>query len=77
MKNIPAEIIDFVLDDYQDNVWYNGDEPACPLEDLVQYWDRYVSDCATWGNPVPEGLTPELYHQIWSSEYTLRTSGTN
>ena len=76
LDTLPEELTDYVFSDYQDNVWYNGHEPAEPVEVLRPYWDEYVSDRAGMDYPVPEGLTPELYCQIWDAWYQVR-SGIN
>ena len=73
INSVPAEVLDFVLDDYQENIYSSGDVPCPSAEELSFYWDQFVSDCATWGRPVPANLTPELYHDIWMQEYARRT----
>ena len=70
---ISAAAREFIQDDYQDNVWYNGDQRIEKLEDIAPYWDRFVHDCDTWGRPVPEDLTPEIYFIVWNEIYTKRT----
>ena len=72
---ISPEALEFVQDDYQDNVWYNGDEPIGPIEELAHYWDEFVLDCNIWGRIVPADLTPEIYHKVWTEIYNHRTGG--
>lgn len=73
LDTLPEELTDYVFSDYQDNVWYNGHEPAEPVEVLRPYWDEYVSDRVGMDYPVPEGLTPELYCRIWDAWYQVRS----
>lgn len=74
LDTVPEVISDYVFTDYQDNVWSNGHERAEPVEVLRPYWDEYVADREKVGFPVPEGLTPELYCEIWNAWYDVRTS---
>lgn len=74
IDSFPEELTDYVFSDYQDNVWYNGHEPAEPVDVLRPYWDDYVRDREAVGDPVPEGLTPELYCEIWDAWYKIRSS---
>lgn len=74
MKTISDAIIDFVLDDYLDNVWYNGDEPCPTPDELRPYFLPFLLECQAQDRPVPEGLTPEVYCAVWMDEYTRRTA---
>lgn len=67
---ISAAAREFIEDDYQDNVWYNGDQRIESLDDIVPYFERFVQDCASWGRPVPDDLTPEMYFTVWNEIYT-------
>ena len=63
---------EFVLDDFQEAVWYDGVVQCPPAEELAKYFDEFISDCHESGRFVPEGLTPELYYTIWMEEYDRR-----
>ena len=63
----------FMEDEYQENVWSNGDERIESLDDIAHYWEQWKSDCKTWGVRVPRSLTPEIYFQVWNEIYTRRT----
>ena len=69
LDSFPPDLVDYIFADYQDNVWYNGDQPAGTVEELRPYWDEYVSDRKEMDYPVPEGLTVELYVEIWDLWY--------
>ena len=69
------KIMEFVLDDYQENVWHNGDEPCSTVEEIETVWEEFVEDCGKYGREIPEGITPELYVAIWNEEYNRRTKG--
>jgi len=74
LDTLPAALTDYVFSDYQENVYYNGHEPAESVDVLRPYWEEYVTDRQTIGYPVPEGLTPELYCEIWNAWYEVRTA---
>lgn len=74
LDTLPQELTDYVFTDYQENVYYNGHEKAEPVEVLRPYWNEYVTDREKLDYPVPEGLTPELYCEIWNAWYEVRTA---
>lgn len=65
---------EFVNDDYQENVWYNGDTPCCPVADLRESFETFKADCIACGREFPDDLTPELYFDLWNEEYERRTA---
>lgn len=71
---VSEEVREFVQDDFQETVWYDGVLPCDPPDVLAQYWGEFVADCATWGRHVPEGLNPDVYYQVWMEEYRYRTA---
>ena len=72
---VSDDVLQFVLDDYQETVWYDGNLPCDPPDVLAQYWDEFITDCDTWGRSVPEGLNPEVYYRLWMDEYNDRVKG--
>lgn len=73
--HVSDDVLQFVLDDYQETVWYDGNLPCDPPDVLAQYWDEFIADCDTWGRSVPEGLSPEVYYCLWMDEYNDRVKG--
>ena len=69
-----VSVRDFVLDDYQETFWHDGNLPCPPPEELAPYFDEFLTDCRIMGREVPEGLTVENYYRTWMEEYSLRTS---
>ena len=72
ITTVSAAVRDFVLDDFQETVWYDGVLPCPPAEELAPYFPQFLADCEDIGRPVPDGLTPEIYHSIWMEEYERR-----
>lgn len=73
--DVSDAVREFVLDDYQEVVWSDGDQPCDQPEVLAKYWDEFLRDCATWGRPVPDDLSPEVYYRLWMDEYNDRVKG--